>query len=118
MQIAQHQVIGLVGLSGSGKSTLIDVILGLIKPLSGTIEYGGKDIHINHNSIKAYMSDIKHVPQSIFALNDTILNNITFNWSGETVDIAKVKLATKSACIHNYICSLPLELSTIIDERG
>ncbi|MBR5613751.1 MAG: energy-coupling factor transporter ATPase [Clostridia bacterium] len=37
--------IGLMGHTGSGKSTLIQMIAGLIKPTSGTIEIDGQTLH-------------------------------------------------------------------------
>lgn len=39
------EFIGLMGHTGSGKSTLIQMIAGLIKPTSGTIEIHGQTLH-------------------------------------------------------------------------
>ena len=39
LQIPKGMFIGLLGPSGSGKSTLIKIILGLLKPWSGSMEY-------------------------------------------------------------------------------
>ena len=36
--------IGLVGSNGSGKTTLFHIILGLLKPCSGTIELFGRQV--------------------------------------------------------------------------
>jgi len=38
----QGDRVGLVGPNGSGKTTLFHIILGLLKPVSGTIELFGK----------------------------------------------------------------------------
>jgi peptide/nickel transport system ATP-binding protein len=44
ISIARGETLGLVGESGSGKTTLARMILGLVKPTSGTIRVGGIDI--------------------------------------------------------------------------
>ena len=37
-------IVGLIGSNGAGKSTTLNAVTGLIKPMSGTIEYEGKSI--------------------------------------------------------------------------
>jgi peptide/nickel transport system ATP-binding protein len=44
ISVARGETIGLVGPSGSGKSTLARVLLRLIEPDSGSIEFGGEDL--------------------------------------------------------------------------
>ena len=44
LDLRRGEVLGLVGESGSGKTTLGRALLGLVRPTSGTIEYGGKDL--------------------------------------------------------------------------
>ncbi len=39
------QVIGLLGPNGSGKSTSVKMLVGLLRPSSGTIRWDGRDIH-------------------------------------------------------------------------
>lgn len=43
-EVADGSVIGVFGASGSGKSTLLNAIAGTVKPTSGSIAVGGKDI--------------------------------------------------------------------------
>lgn len=42
--IEDGEFISIVGPSGCGKSTLLSIIAGLLKPSSGTIEFGGQNI--------------------------------------------------------------------------
>ena len=44
MDVAAGEFVALMGASGSGKSTLLNLIAGIDKPSSGTIEIGGVDI--------------------------------------------------------------------------
>ena len=43
LSVSAGQVYGLLGPNGAGKSTTINLIAGLLKPTSGTIEIGGID---------------------------------------------------------------------------
>jgi branched-chain amino acid transport system ATP-binding protein len=42
--VTENKITGLVGPNGSGKSTLLNVISGIYKPDSGTVEFIGEDI--------------------------------------------------------------------------
>ena len=44
LQIEQGEFTAIVGPSGSGKTTLLNIIGGLDRPSSGSIEVGGQDI--------------------------------------------------------------------------
>lgn len=39
------EILGLLGPSGSGKTTLIRAIMGMIKPMSGTVRVFGRPSH-------------------------------------------------------------------------
>ena len=40
----RREVIGLIGPNGAGKTTLLRLIMGILKPDTGSIRYNGKDI--------------------------------------------------------------------------
>ena len=42
LQIAEGEILGLLGRNGMGKTTLVRSILGLIKPTGGSIVFGGR----------------------------------------------------------------------------
>jgi ABC-type branched-subunit amino acid transport system ATPase component len=44
LEIAQGEIVALLGTNGAGKSTILKAISGLVKPLAGTIEFAGQDI--------------------------------------------------------------------------
>lgn len=46
LTVYEHDFLGVIGPNGGGKTTLIKIILGLLKPISGTIRFykNGKEI--------------------------------------------------------------------------
>ena len=44
LQIAEKEVVALAGSNGAGKSTLMKGIIGMLKPISGSIRLFGKEI--------------------------------------------------------------------------
>ncbi len=64
------RITSLVGQSGSGKSTLARIILGLQRPSSGSVTYGGKDIYkLSGKDYDLYRKEVQPVfqdPYSIF----------------------------------------------------
>ena len=44
LDIAQGEIVALLGTNGAGKSTILKAISGLVKPMAGTIEFAGEDI--------------------------------------------------------------------------
>ena len=57
-KINKGKIIGLLGPNGCGKSTTIGMILGLIKPTSGTVLINGKNIENNRTSLLQKMNFI------------------------------------------------------------
>lgn len=57
-KIGKGKIIGLLGPNGCGKSTTIGMMLGLIKPSSGTVIINGKNIEYNRTSLLEKMNFI------------------------------------------------------------
>ena len=117
MTIPAKTTIGLVGTTGSGKTTTIDLILGLLEPISGFIKVD--DTLINKNNHSAWQKNIGYVPQDIFLIDSDISSNIAFGCHEKDVDMKKVIRASKIANLHNFIMDdLPNKYQTKIGERG
>ncbi len=70
--ITKGENIGILGRNGGGKSTVIKLILGFLKPSSGTIEY-----HISKNKI-GYLPQIREFDTSFpISIFDLIISGLT-----------------------------------------
>ncbi len=111
--INKNQMIGLVGLSGSGKTTFIDLITGLIKPSSGSIEVDNKNINLD---IKQWQKNIGYLSQNIFITDGSIADNISFD--SEERDEQKIYEALKKSGLEQYIKNSNSNISTLVGEDG
>jgi oligopeptide transport system ATP-binding protein len=68
LEIQPHQTLGLVGESGCGKSTVARLIIRLLHPDSGTIEFGGRDISaLNEREFKPLRKNIQMIFQDPYS---------------------------------------------------
>jgi ABC-2 type transport system ATP-binding protein len=56
------QVIGLLGPNGSGKSTTVKMLVGLLRPTSGSVRWSGLDVHDAAN-LRVYQRLFGYVPE-------------------------------------------------------
>ena len=115
IEINQGQCVGIIGKSGAGKSTLIDLILGLIKPVTGKIFIDNKELK---NKIQDWQKLIGYVPQDIYLLDDTIRNNIAFGLNENDIDDEIISKSIKLAKLDTFVNSLPEKEDTIVGNRG
>lgn len=108
--------IGIIGTTGSGKSTLLDILMGLLKPDSGSIYLDGKEI--DETNEWKLLSLISHVPQSVYLADTSISENIALGLNGENIDYRKIYEVADKAQILDVIEALPEKFNTIIGERG
>ena len=114
-RIPQNQSVAFIGPSGAGKSTLVDIILGVFAPQSGYVAHNGKSVH--HN-FKSWSKNIGYVPQTIYLLDETILENVAFGIEKDKIDEEKVWRALEQAQLKDYVMGLPEGLLTSVGERG
>lgn len=115
LSISKGKTIGIIGESGAGKSTFVSLLTGLIKPTKGEILIGNKPLNEN---VKNWQNLIGYVPQSIFLLDDTILNNITLEYDQEKIDFERVNKCINDSQLNEFVNSLPDKLNTVVGEKG
>ncbi len=119
LEIKKGERIGIVGKTGTGKSTAIDLMMGLIKPISGKIYIDNKDLHDKKiNYLNRWKSLIVHVPQNIYLSDNTLAENIAFGLTPEEIDYEKIKLAANISQIDGFIKNLEKGYKTFVGENG
>ena len=108
-------MIGIIGASGAGKTTLVDLMLGLLSPSSGKIEFNGKDIN---EDIKGWNSKIAYLPQEIFIIDQSIRKNITLAEDNEEIDEELLFESISKSKLSAMISELTSGVETILGEKG
>jgi branched-chain amino acid transport system ATP-binding protein len=76
IEVAEGEIVALIGANGAGKSTTLRAISGLVRPSSGKIDFDGHDLtSINAENITKF--GIAHVPEGrrVFPLM-TVMENL------------------------------------------
>lgn len=113
--ISEGETVGVVGTSGGGKSTVVDLLIGLLTPLSGEIRAGGDNIHAD---LRRWQDSIGYVPQSLYLVDDSIRANVAFGLNPSDVNDERVWEALKGARLDQFVAGLPEGLDSTVGERG
>jgi len=117
LKILAKNVVALVGKTGSGKTTIVDLIMGILDPLNGTLEIDGNII--DTNNCKSWQKIIGYVPQQIYLANDTIEANIAFGVDVNKINSSEIERSAKIANLHEFVTNqLPEGYKTFVGERG
>jgi len=80
LKINAGETVGILGKSGVGKSTLVDLILGFLKPLEGSVMISGTG---PLRAIKTWPGAISYLPQKTFLVPGTIKKNLSLGFQEE-----------------------------------
>jgi len=115
LTVKAGESIGIVGESGSGKSTLVDLLIGILNPLSGSISVNGRNIS---NDRRYWQDRIGYVPQHVYLMDTTIRRNVAFGLPEKSINNQDVEKALKLANLWDFVHGLPGGLDTMVGERG
>jgi ATP-binding cassette subfamily C exporter for protease/lipase len=107
------EAVGIVGPSASGKTCLTRMLVGVWRPVRGSVRLDGVDLSDwNHDEVGPY---IGYVPQEIEFFEGTVADNIARLGK---VDPDKVVEAAKRIGMHEVILSFPQGYDTRLGEAG
>lgn len=106
-----REVLVIMGLSGSGKSTLLGILMGLLKPDSGSVLFGGQEVtKLSRPELNAVRKRIGMVYQ-----NAALISSMTV---GENIALPLNELSDKSRDEIASIVDQKLELVGLVEARN
>lgn len=115
-KIDKGSFVGIYGDSGNGKTTFINLLLGLVPPLSGEILVDG-NLNISKN-LKSWQKNIGYVPQSISILEKSLKSNIAFGLNDEDINDELVTKLIERVKLQKFLSTLKEGINTVINENG
>lgn len=113
LKIKGGEYLGIVGSTGAGKSSIVKLLLGLIQPSQGQINFDQTDLRLldlDHlrEQFGVVLQDCRLIPGSI-------LENVA---AGRDIELDKVLRALELVGLGEFIQSLPMSVHTMIGESA
>ncbi|PYE52595.1 ABC transporter ATP-binding protein [Paenibacillus barcinonensis] len=112
--IPAKSMTAIVGKSGAGKSTFIDLIMGLMRPESGSIQIDGKPL--TEERLLSWRSSIGYVSQDPFLFHTSIRENLRLVDPDASEEQMWRALQFSASAL--FVRRLPQGMDTIIGDRG
>jgi ATP-binding cassette subfamily C protein len=112
-RIERGQAVALVGRSGAGKTTVADLLLGLLSPSSGRIEFEGSGL--NGSAEESIMG---YVPQPSYLLDDSVRKNVAFGADEAQIDDVLVSRSLEAVRIKTVVDRMDGRLESRMGRDG
>lgn len=109
LEIFPGQHAAFIGVSGAGKSTIVELILGLIKPVSGEIFVNGAMLSTHTELVGTFAS---YVPQIPGIVSGTIVENIALGDEPANIDKKMFDSAIRKSHLQGLLKKLNLGLDS------
>ncbi|PRR78053.1 putative ABC transporter ATP-binding protein [Clostridium liquoris] len=110
LDIKKNEKVAFIGRTGVGKTTLFKLVMGLIKPSSGSITINGVDVYDVPNSKKRKI--FGYVDQGISIINGTVAEQISLK--DNSIKREDIENAVDFVGLKEYVESLENGLDTIV----
>jgi ATP-binding cassette subfamily C protein len=114
LTIPAGRLTAIVGASGAGKSTLADILIGLLRPATGSVDVD--DRALASADMSAWRRSIGYVPQDGFLLHDTIRANL--RWAKPDASDEEIWQALERAAAAEFVAARPEKLDAVVGDRG
>lgn len=114
LRVEAGESLAIIGPSGSGKTTLVKLMLGLLQPLSGSIEVDG--VPLARLGLSRYRSAVASVMQDDQLFAGSIAENIAF--FDPQPDFARIEECSRMAEVHDDIAGMPMQYNTLVGDMG
>jgi ATP-binding cassette subfamily B protein RaxB len=112
--IAAGEFVAITGSSGGGKTTLLKLLIGLLEPSTGYIEYDGQPLRTL--GVETIRDRIGVVMQADVLLSGSIAQNITFY--DASPDVEWMQECARMAAIHDDVIKFSMGYNTLIGDMG
>lgn len=113
--IPKGHTVALVGSSGAGKTTLVDMLLALFTPDQGSMTVDGVSIH-DHRI--AWWQQLGMVAQDVFAMPNSIRENVAFGFELGEIDDGRVRQALHLAQLDDFVADMPDGIYSRLGQQG
>ena len=114
-QLNPGETLGITGRTGSGKSTVLRLIMRIMDPEHGEVEFD--DTALAAWDLPSFRSHVGYVPQDVFLFSDTIRNNIEFGRHGDHSTMSAEEAASQSG-VSADVEEFEHGYDTLLGERG
>lgn len=113
-EINHGEHLAIIGTVGSGKSTIVQLLLRLYPTTEGQIYID--EVPIEKFSLSSLRSQLTLVPQEVFLMSDTIINNLRYG--NEMVTMEETQHILKQVQIFSEVQSLNEGVESMLGEKG
>ena len=114
--IKKGEMVGIVGESGAGKSSLINLLLGFVEPVSGSVMIDEQVL--TPNNIRSWRSRIGYVKQDTFLFDGTIAENVAIGENIKDIDKNKVIECLNRSHLSSFLSDQKDGVESPVGEMG